>query len=164
MVPGHVFAAGDVLHVIGAEQAIERVRELFSLASVECPPGFPLASEESLAEVVLPRRSQLVGRTLRECKLRDAHRVSALALRRRDGTIVRDPLALRDTKLRVGDTLLVKGRLKYLRSLRSERADLVLVAEPDLRPGVLADRRGAALARRLARSTVRGIQSLATMK
>lgn len=146
VVPGHVFAAGDVLLVIGDEEAVERVRDLFSLASVECPPGFPLASEESLAEVVLPRRSQLVGRTLRECKLRDTHRVSALALRRRDGMIVRDPLALRDTKLRVGDTLLVKGRLKYLRSLRSERADLVLVAEPDLRPGVLADRRGAALA------------------
>lgn len=146
VVPGHVFAAFDELLVIGTEEAVERVRDFFSLSPVPSPPGFPLANDESLSEVVLPRHSKLVGRTLRESKLRDTYRVGALALRRRDGTLVSDPLVLRDTKLRVGDTLLVKGRLKYLRNLRSERTDLVLVAEPDLRPGVLVDPRGAVFA------------------
>lgn len=48
--------------------------------------------------------------------------------------------SLRDLKLRSGDTLLVKGRRKYLKNLHDDRANLVLVAEPDALPGVLVDR------------------------
>lgn len=146
VVPGQRFAAGDELLVLGREEAVARAAEELGLASIEHAAGFPLARDESLAEVVIPRRSKLAGRTLREVKLRDRYRVTALGLRRTDGTIVHDALALRDVKLRSSDTLLVKGRLKYLHGLRAERADLVLVAEPDVEGGVLVDRRGAILA------------------
>ena len=49
-------------------------------------------------------------------------------------------VALRDLKLAPGDTLLVKGRRKYLRNLNEDRANIVLVAEPDATPGVFFDR------------------------
>src|SRR5690606_34853446 len=114
---GQIFAAGDELLVLGREEAVARAAAQLGLASIEHAAGFPLARDESLAEVVIPRRSKLAGRTLRELKVRDKHRVTALGLRRTDGTIVSDALALRDLKLRPSDTLLVKGRLKYLRAL-----------------------------------------------
>jgi di/tricarboxylate transporter len=106
------------------------------------PKGFALPPEESLAEVVLPRRSRLVGRTLREAKFRDRYRANVFAVRRLEGdrpVVHTTSPSLRDLKLRSGDTLLVKGRRKYLGNLRDDRANLVLVAEPDAVPGVLVD-------------------------
>lgn len=146
VVPGHVFAEGDEILVVGRELAVRKASEELALSPIEHAPGFPLAADESLAEVVIPRRSKLAGRSLRELKLRDKYRVTALGLRRTNGSVVSDALALRDVVLRSSDTLLVKGRLKYLQNLRGERADLVLVAEPDSEPGVLIDGRGAILA------------------
>jgi uncharacterized protein with PhoU and TrkA domain len=102
-----------------------------------------LPPEESLAELVLPRRSRLIGRTLREAKFRDRYRANVFAVRRVEGgeiICLTKTEALRDLVLRAGDTLLVKGRRKYLRNLHEERADVILVAEPDAAPGVLLDR------------------------
>lgn len=145
VLPGTVFAAGDELHVIGREEDIARMAHELRLTPLENPVGFPLAADESLAEAVLPRRSKLVGRTLRGARFRDRYRANVLGLRRADGSIKREALELRDLVLRAGDTLLLKGRLKYLRNLRNERKDLVLVAEPDAQGGVLIDQRGALL-------------------
>lgn len=140
--PATELAAGDELRVLGRELAIARMAEDLGLARIESPDGFPLTDDESLVEVVLPRRSGLAGRTPRAARFRDRYHTSVLGVRRTDGSVEIDALALRDVVLRAGDTLLLKGRLKRLRQLRSERADLVLVAEPEGPPGVLVDRRG----------------------
>lgn len=146
VLPATVLAAGDELRVLGDLGAIARMVSERGLTEIASPGGFPLAADESLAEVVLPRRSKLVGRTLRASRFRDRHRASVLGVRRSDGTTLGDPLTLRDLVLRTGDTLLVKGRLKYLRAMRGEHADFVLVAEPDASAGAVVDPRGALLA------------------
>lgn len=146
VLPTTVLAAGDELRVLGDEEAVAQMQSELALTRQPTPDEFPLPLDESLTEFVLPRRSGLVGRSLREARFRHQHQVSVLAIRRTDGTTVRDARALRDAALRTGDTLLVKGRIKYLRGLRSERDDLVLVAEPDALPGAVVDPRGAVIA------------------
>lgn len=133
IVPRLEFAAGDELVFLGARDAVAEFVANFSLVPNGSPTAFALPPEESLAEVVVPRRSRLVGRTLREIKFRDRYRANVFAIRRSEvgGPVCYSSSALRDITLRSGDTLLVKGRRKYLRNLRDNIADLVLVAEPD---------------------------------
>lgn len=150
IVPGLPFAADDLLRVLGDVAAVEAFAERFGLAREPAAEGaaFALPPEETLAEVVVPRRSRLVGKTVREAKFRDRYRASALALRRGRGAdrAVHAADTLRDLPLEVGDTLLVKGRARYLGNLRDERADLVLVAEPDAPEDEPLDPRRAGLA------------------
>ncbi len=129
-----VFAAGDVLQVQGTDEDVKAMARDWRLEPVADTGSFVLPMEDSLAEVVLPRRSPLVGRTLRETKFRDRFRMTALAVRRSSGEVAAvGPAtpALLDFPLRTGDTLLVKGRHKHLRNLKDERSAFILVAEPD---------------------------------
>ncbi|WP_437715056.1 SLC13 family permease [Sorangium sp. So ce448] len=147
VVPQAVFVVGDELRVLGSDSAIAALAERFELEALPERPVFSLPDEESMCEVVLPRRSGLAGQTLREAKFRDRYRANVLAIRRGGGSlpVFHATPELRDLKLRAGDTLLVKGRQKHLRNLRDERRDLVLVAEPDAPSAALVDR-GRALA------------------
>lgn len=142
VVPRLIFEAGDELRVLGAPEALEATARELAVVVLDGPSTFALPTEESLAEVVLPRRSGLVGRTLRDARFRDRYRASVLGLRRVEGgaSTCHVDTALRDVELRSGDTLLLKGRRKHLRRLRDERADLVLMAEPDATADVLVDR------------------------
>jgi len=142
VLPSTVLAAGDELGVLGSDGALAALASGFAVEALPGATTFALAPEESLAEIVLPRRSRLVGRTLREVKFRDRYRANVLALRRIEsrGPVCHTEVALRDLKLAAGDTLLVKGRRKYLRVLHDDRANVVLVAEPDATPGVILDR------------------------
>ncbi len=142
VVPGAVFEAGDALALVGDREAVDRCVAAFGLEELARPTAFALPPEESLAEVVLPRRSRLVGMNLRDAKFRDKYRATVLAVRRVEGgaPVCHTKASLRDLKLLAGDTLLVKGRRRYLRNLQEDRAELVLVAVPDAVPGVFLDR------------------------
>ena len=141
-VPRVTFEAGDELSVIGSSDAVNAFATAFGLEVLVASSEFALPVEESLAEVVLPRRSRLAGRTLRDAKFRDRYRANVFAIRRIEGgaTVLYTSAALRDVQLREGDTLLIKGRRKYLRNLQDDRANVILVAEPDATPGALLDR------------------------
>ncbi len=142
VVPRVVFAADDELRVLGTPEAIDAMVRELSVVVDASSEVFTLPADESLAVVVLPRRSRLVGRTLRTAKFRDRYRANVLAVRRIDGktSVNHKDAALRDLVLRSGDTLLLKSRRKYLRRLHHERTDLVLMAEPDAGSDVVVDR------------------------
>ena len=142
VLPRLVFEAGDELRVLGSPEALASLGAAHATELMESATHFSLPVEESLAELVLPRRSRLVGRPLRDTKFRDRYRATVLALHRIEGAgrVCLTDASLRDEELRPGDILLVKGRRKYLRNLREERNDLVLVAEPDVAADVLVDR------------------------
>lgn len=142
VLPSLVFEAGDELRVLGSAEALASLGAAHGTELYETASHFSLPVEESLAELVLPRRSRLVGRALRDAKFRDRYRATVLALHRIEGAgkVCLTDASLRDVTLRPGDILLVKGRRKYLRNLRDERDDLVLVAEPDVAADVLVDR------------------------
>lgn len=146
VLPRTVFEAGDVLRVQGTQEDVEQMAQAWGLEQLPDSGSLALPTEETVAEIVLPRRSTLVGRTLRETKFRDRYRATVLAVRRSTGDVAAvGPAtpALIDFPLRVGDTLLLKGRHKHLRNLRDEKRDFILVAEPDLRSDVFVDERRA---------------------
>lgn len=142
VLPRTVIEAGDELGILGTDEAIAAFVSEFSVEKLPGASTFSLPHEESLAEIVLPRRSRLAGRTLRDARFRDRYRANVLAVRRvgSEGPVCHTVATLRDLELAAGDTLLVKGRRKYLRNLHEERANVVLVAEPDVTPGVFLDR------------------------
>jgi di/tricarboxylate transporter len=139
VVPRMPFEANDTLLVQGAEADVERVAQAWGLERGADPGSLQLHDDESLAELVLPRRSRLAGRTLREAHFRERHRGTVMAVRRaRGGAIAQATLP--DVRLEMGDTLLVKGRLKHLRRMRDERQDFLLLAEPDAGSSTVVDR------------------------
>jgi di/tricarboxylate transporter len=85
-----------------------------------------LPPSETMAEIVLPRRSGYVGRTLREVGFRTQHRSTVLAIQREGATL---PGRLGELVLRAGDTLLVKGPRSNIRLLSQVSKDFVVVTE-----------------------------------
>lgn len=81
-----------------------------------------------MAEVMIPVRSPLIGKTLQQAGLRARHGVSVLAVQRQ-AEVIRDGLGM--VRLAAGDTLLVEGRAGQLRTAVRE---LRLVAATDLGP------------------------------
>lgn len=67
-----------------------------------------------LAELMVPFRSHLVGRTLARVDFRDRYGLNVLAVHRQ-GRVIREELP--DLSLAAGDTLLVQGPLAYLRQV-----------------------------------------------
>jgi di/tricarboxylate transporter len=115
--------AGDLLDVQGSADAIDRLRREEHLATLEgSRDGSPLR----LAEVLLPPRSRLIGRSLADARFRDRYGVHAISLRRL-GHVVEDEMAA--VPLRFGDTLLVTGPARRIDLLRRETGDFVVVAQ-----------------------------------
>jgi di/tricarboxylate transporter len=85
------------------------------------------AQEVGLAEVMVTADSTLVGRTVREARLRDQTGVTVLGLRH--GREVADA-DVADERLRVGDTLLVSGLWENLRNLGGRTRDLLVLELP----------------------------------
>jgi di/tricarboxylate transporter len=141
VVPAARLRAGDELRVIGTDDAIAAAAAAHSLEQVEGHRSFSLADDESLAEVVV-RRGRLVGESLRSASFRDRHRATVLALSRveQGERIIHRDASLRDRHLRAGDTLLLKGRRKYLHRLRDDTSEVVLLDEPDDPADTFVDR------------------------
>jgi di/tricarboxylate transporter len=83
-----------------------------------------------LAELMVPFRSHLVGRTLAKVDFRDRYGLNVLAVHRQ-GRVIREDLP--DLTLAAGDTLLVQGPLAYLRQVGR---DMSLVLVTHLGPGL----------------------------
>ncbi len=132
VLPTVEFRSGDLLTVQGERADVRALSMEHGLEELPGSHAVSLAADESFAEVVIPRRSRLVGQSLRECRFRDRYRATIIAVRRL-GHSAADPgdlPATRDLPLQHGDTLLLKGRIRFLRNLREERRDFVMVTEP----------------------------------
>lgn len=134
VVPKMAFGTGDVLRVQGPDEAVAAVAAEWELEEIADRRALALPADESLVEVVLTRRSTLVGKTLKEARFRDRYRSTVLAVRRGAKEILVGAAtpALREEPLQPGDMLLLKGRRKHLRNLRDERRDFLIVAAPDM--------------------------------
>jgi di/tricarboxylate transporter len=120
----------DVLHVQGRPQDIARMAEKVRLGILPHTPGSePVSSQElGMVELLLPPRSDLIGRTLEEARFRDKYDVTVLAIRHMGEAI--PPHEATGTRLRFGDTLLVFGRWSRIRVLQEEGRNFVVVGQP----------------------------------
>jgi di/tricarboxylate transporter len=87
-----------------------------------------ISDEVGVAEVLLPPRSSLLGRTIVEARFGTLHHLTVLGIHRSGEEI---PLDFKETRLRFGDTLLVQGPWKHIHALRKQRSDFVVMGEPE---------------------------------
>lgn len=106
--PDQTLRAGDVLTV----RASERARDAFAEAAALRPVRRGGATERTLprghgtlASVLVPPESSLVGTALATTRIRARYATSVLAIRRADGTLLRE--GLEPCSFEAGDTVLV---------------------------------------------------------
>lgn len=139
--PAWVLEPDDLLIVEGTKGDVLQAASLHHLE----PKGaisladFNLLEEESLrlAEVMIPFRSQLVGRTLASIGFRERYGLNILAVHRQ-GKAIHD--ALPRLILASGDSLLVQGSISRLMRV-GEDLNLVLVTHLGPRPGEVITRK-----------------------
>lgn len=130
-----VIRAGDLLLVSGKVAEIARIDQTEGLRISGTRFDIPLQTKDGrLAEVIVPPRSHVVGRTLQVLDFRHRYAVTALALQRH-GVPLRERIG--NIALQPGDVLLVHGLPDALQSLH-QGGDLALLGPIDLparRPG-----------------------------
>jgi len=117
---------GDVLIVRGNLDTILKIKKsqgLEIVADVELGDAELTTDEIVIAEVIIPTRSELAGKTLREIAFRDRYNVTVLALWRH-GEPLRSKLA--NQPLEFADVLLIQGRRDRINLLRTDPNFLLL--------------------------------------
>jgi di/tricarboxylate transporter len=124
----------DLLIVKARREALLKVKEI---AGIEIKPDLKLGDQDligdtlKIAEAILMPQSALIGRSIKELDFRRRFGVTVIAIYRRGHALA---TKIGSLPLRVGDVLLLQGRVESFRSL-SENADLWVLEEMEHRPG-----------------------------
>ncbi|MFN2195006.1 MAG: SLC13 family permease [Anaerolineales bacterium] len=129
--PDMLFQVDDILLAQGTANDISYLSGYWNLAVQ--PAGqadqSTLSTEEvGLAEVLLPQRSSLIGKTLSELHFGSAYHLTVLGIRRPGSE---GSLDLKNTSLLFGDVLLVQGAWGNILNLRKLRRDFVVMGQPE---------------------------------
>ncbi len=89
-------------------------------------------NEVGVAEVLLPPRSQMIGKSLVSSRFGSLYQLTVLGINRPGSD---KSLSLKETALQFGDTLFVQGPWKNIRALASQRKDFVVVGQPEAMKG-----------------------------
>ncbi len=131
--PDEVLQADDRVTFVGVVDAVNELRRVPGL-SVVADQRFKLNlrnSQRCLIELVLSRRSPMVGNTVREARFRSVYRAAILSISR-DGARLDGKLG--DVRLRAGDTLLVEADHGFVERHRYNRDFLLVSALRDSSP------------------------------
>lgn len=114
--------AGDALLVEGSSEAILKIKDIAGI-HIQADAKFTDVDLEGnglrLAEVVLLPRSPFIGRTPKALQMRERYHLQVMAISRRTG-VVHSKIA--DTRLQLGDVLLVQGNQKQIAALQADNA------------------------------------------
>jgi di/tricarboxylate transporter len=88
--------------------------------------------EVGMAEILLPPRSQMIGKSLVSSRFGSLYQLTVLGINRPGSE---ESLSLKDTSLQFGDTLFVQGPWKNIRALSGQRKDFVVVGQPESMKG-----------------------------
>lgn len=144
--------AQDALLVKGTSVAVEKLAVQYNLGLQPVDPekehltDLLLSQEIGVAEVVLTPRSDYIGLKLRDSQFAEKFDVQVITLRRGDKVLPR-----KDTEMRFGDALLVRGEWSAIERLRRESRNFVVVGEPE------------ALSKQVVQLTSRSYIALATL-
>lgn len=121
----------DSLIVQGEANAATHAAACFKLGVQPAKPKDHKAllnREVGIAELLLPPRSSLVGKSLTDIRFSTRYKLTVLAIRRPDSKKISN---LKTTRLQFGDTLLVQGAWKDIQRLRDLRRDFVVLGQPE---------------------------------
>ncbi|MFW6005113.1 MAG: SLC13 family permease [Desulfonatronovibrionaceae bacterium] len=122
-----VIQPGSVLALLGNKENIQRVCREGDLQCLGMLKNFSEALSRATAgisEVVIPPRSNLAGKTLKDIRMRKSFGTSVLAVNR-SGRVIRD--SLRDLPLRAGDVLVLHSLWEDLVDLE-KNPDFVVIS------------------------------------
>jgi len=127
---------GDILFLEGNPEGILKVRETKGIEVVperDNPPEAISGSQTVVVEASLTPTSEMVGKTLRDVRFRDAYGLNVLAIWRRGAPVVKK---VDHVVLRFGDVLLLQGAEDKVIHLGKEHGFLLLggVAPVPYRP------------------------------
>lgn len=118
--------AADTLLVEGPSETILKIKDIAGI-DIQADAKFSDVDLQGdglgLAEVVLLPRSPFIGRTPKSLQMRERYQIQVLAINRRTG-VLRSKIA--DTRLQLGDVLLVQGKQNQIAALQTENAFDVL--------------------------------------
>lgn len=134
--PEEQIKAGDLLLVQGRVEDILRVK---SEAGIEIKPDFTLPDADlegkhvELFEAMVPRGSDLIGRTLKLLDFRKRYQLVVLAINRHGVNLLSK---ISRVRLRFGDALLLQGNREHAETLTAEGQILLLeeISEKQARP------------------------------
>lgn len=115
-----IIQAGDLLLVEGARSDVLKVKDTAGLeirADLELSDPDLRSEDAALVEALVVPRSRLAGRTLRDLAVRENFGVQVLGLYRHGRNIL---TKLSHVSLRVGDVLLIQGRMTGLTRMAEE--------------------------------------------
>lgn len=121
----------DILLVQGQSTDVSQAAAALDLAvrpAREAEDESLITDEAGIAELLLPPRSSLIGKTLVQAHFGSRYNLTVLAIQRpgNEGS-----LNLKSTILRFGDSLLVQGPWKRIQALRDLRRDFVVTGQPE---------------------------------
>ncbi|MEQ8677208.1 MAG: SLC13 family permease [Aggregatilineales bacterium] len=137
--PEHIFPTAttvikqdDILVIQGEEEDLQRavqdkVLEIQENRDYNNDEGF-MNRVRGIAEVLLPPRSSLLGKSLSDTRFAQTFNLNVLEIRR-PGNIER--LDLQNEKLEFGDILLVQGMWDDIMTLKSRKQDFVVMGQPE---------------------------------
>lgn len=124
---------GDVLEVIGTQEALQRAMTHYTRLSLLPPVETGeveqlrwVSGEIGIAEVLITPRSAYIGKTIRQGQIAQKYDVQVISIRRREKSV---PLI--EAKLRFGDSLLIRGTWEAIGLLAEERRNFVVVGSPE---------------------------------
>ena len=126
-----ILKVGDILVVQGDTDSVAHTAAVYNLGvqPAEAEDETALVSNEvGVAEVLLPPRASLVGKTVVDVRFGTRYHLTVLAIQRPG---VHQKLSLKETQLRFGDTLLVQGPWSSIQALRKYRRDFVVMGQPE---------------------------------
>lgn len=132
----------DLLIVQGSTNDVTHAAAVWNLAvqPAQAEDEEALITQEvGIAEVVIPPRSAVAGKTLVELRFGRVYGLTVLAI---DRPGVKGPLDLKETELQFGDILVVQGPWERILALKQRRRDFVVMGQPETMIG--APRRGKA--------------------
>jgi di/tricarboxylate transporter len=129
--PEAIIQAGDILIVQAAPNDVSHAAAALNLGvqpTQSRDDTSLISSEVGIAEVLLPPRSSLLGKSLVEVQFGSVYHLTVLGINRPG---VEESLNLKETELRFGDTLLVQGPWKNILDLKNKRRDFVVMGQPE---------------------------------
>jgi di/tricarboxylate transporter len=132
--PGTVVEEGDVLYVNGPFERVNAFAEAEGLTLLDhrdTEDHFPVPSyateQVGIAEVMVAPESGLIGKAVRESGFREHYRLNVLGIRRKETILLQN---LADTKMRLGDVLLLQGEWANIARLAGNQGDVVVIGQP----------------------------------
>ena len=133
--PELIIQLDDILVVQGEASKITRASSIWQLGvqAINQGEGKILLNQEiGVAEVLLPPRSSLAGRTVVDLHFGSQYHLNVLGLSRPGINTQPD---LKNTPLKFGDILLVQGPWENILALRRVSKDFVLLGQPEISMG-----------------------------